>query len=481
MKQRVTYNDNGYVLLGVMVLLALGLLLSVGMVNSAATNAKTRVLVRTQADNYYEVEETLANVVAWLQTNSKSLVTPFSSANFNNNFDLGSPTSGDNEGQHFDVPTMVKMKGTNDSVMLSNNAYFGTSAFPSAEHIDTGASFDAITAFDTADLGGANARIILVWARETDGNYEPVFRVDVMTGNNPDRGVHSYSYVYSTLVTSNSTLNFYGRDFLTTQTPNNDCYSLQYTNSAGVWSGGAQRSNCGVGSNGMINVSSKINGTAKSLIDPGISLNSPGGDVSGTLCEGGGCHGYSLPPLGAWLSYCATHNGDLSIGADTTLATGGCWQDVSIANKNTLFLADTTAPYYFRSLDFGPNAAEVQFGPGGVIPPGDTVTVYVEAINNDHINGNTFYNASNAPHQVEIFYLGATELKLNGTADINAMITASNAPVVVNGNFNMYGGIWSTSLDVKGNARLYADESVGGVPVLSDMNFALKKTSQRYR
>jgi hypothetical protein len=480
MEHKPEKNEQGYVMLGVIVLLALSMLLSMGMLNSASTNAKTRHVVRTQADNYYEVEETLNNVVGWLQTNSKSLVTPFMAANFAGNFDVGQPVVGDNEGQFFDVPTMVKMTGTNDSVMLSNNEFFGDSAFPAATHLDTGAAFDAVTEFENANLGGANARIVLVWARETDGNYEPVFRVDVMTGNNPDRGVHSFSYVYSALTTSNNTMNFYGRDFLTLNTGNNDCVSHQFTYDAGTssWDRGAPRANCGVASDQTVSIASQVSGSARSNIDPGLNIT---GAVSGATCEGAGCHGYALPVMGDWASYCAVNNGDLSVGADLPLPNGGCWRDVDIANRKTLYLEDTTAPYYFRLLDFKSNFAEVKFGPGGIIPNGEKVTVYVETLNNDHINGNRFYNLDNAPHQVEIFYIGNTNLKLNGTADINAMITAPNAEIEILGNFNMYGGVWATSLTANGNARLFADESVAGVPVVSDMNFSLQKTSQRYR
>jgi hypothetical protein len=483
MKHRPEQNEQGYVMLGVVILLALSMLLSMGMLSSASTNAKTRHIVRTQADNYYEVEETLNSVVGWLQTNSKSMVTPFLEANFATNFDVGEPTVGDNEGEHFDVPTMVKMKGTNDSVMLSNNSFFGQSAFPDAEHLDSGAVFDAFNEFADAELGGANARIVLVWARETDGNYEPVYRVDVMTGNNPDRGVHSYSYVYSTLVTSNPAVNFYGRDSLTLQSPNNECYSYAYSHDGAAWSSGAQRANCGIASDGMISTSARINGSANANQNPGVTLNPPSGDVSGSTCENAGCHGYALPAVNDWATYCPGGGADVAVpmNGSQSLATGGCYRDLTVDNKGVLYLEDTSAPYYFRSMNFGANFARVEFGPGGVVPVGDKVTVYVETMGNDHINGNLFYNPSNAPSQVEIIYVGANDLTLNGTSAINMLLTAPNARTVVNGNFNMHGGIWARDLDVLGRARLWADESVAGVPVVSDMNFSLKKTSQRYR
>jgi len=472
--------NNGYALVGVLILLALTAIITVGMLDSSSTNSKTRALVNTQSDYYYRVEETISRVVAWLQTNSKSVVTAFTAANFNNNFDLGSPTLGDNEGEHFGVPTMVKMKGTNNSVMLSNNDFFGESAFPNTEHLDTGAAFDAVNSFKNANLGSANARIILTWARATDGNYEPIFRIDVITGNNPDRGVHSYSYVFSHLKTGpGSDPGFYGRDFVTFQTGNNDCYSYLYAHNGAAWNKGAPRTNCPVASDGPMNISSDIYGTADTLLNNGVSLNPPGGNVSGDICEGPGCHSYTLPNFPLWNVSCPGNTTDVSVGSDTTFAAGGCWRDVDIDNKTTLSLTDTTNPYYFRTLEFGPNKAKFDFGN---IPVGETVTIYVEKLGNDHINGSEYYNPSNAPHQVIVNYTGTDQIELNGNAELNATIVAPYAPVRVNGNFNFYGSIKATALDIKGTARVNYDETGQAVvPVLDDITFSLRKASQRYR
>ncbi|MCB0324729.1 MAG: hypothetical protein KDD69_14200 [Bdellovibrionales bacterium] len=475
--------DRGYALLGVLVLLMLGLLVTGGMLDSAATNTKTRALVKTRAEYYYEVEETLNKTVAWMQENSKNLVSAFTADNFDTNFDLGVPTLGDNEGEHFGVYSMVKMAGTNNSVMLSNNEFFGTAAFPATENVDTGTAFDAVTAFQNADLGIANARVVLIWARETDGNFEPVFRVDVVTANNPDRGVHSFSYIYSTLSAAAGSVGFYGRDQLTFQTPNNDCYSYRYTynSGSGTWSRGAPRSNCPVASDQTIDISSDIYGTAKTKLDDGISLNPPGGDVSGTMCDGPACHSYSLPSVNTWAGYCPTHSGDASLNSNTTWGSGGCWRDVTIGNNRRLTLTDYNNPYYFRTLTYGGNNAELAFGN---IPPGEKIRIYLQAISANgasHINGKKYINTNNAPHQVEFYYLGTDTLQLNGTVEMSSVIYAPNAPVIVNGNFNFYGGIHALDLTISGNARVNYDETDATLSSLNDIKFALKKASQRYR
>lgn len=470
-------HSRGYVLIGVVMLLALASLLSIGMLESAGTNSKTRALVTTQADYYYEVEGTLNRVVTWLQDNSENLSAAFNS-DFETYFDTGSPSLGGNEGEHFGVPTMVKMAGTNNSVMLSNNAFFGTPAFPAL------GGFNAITEFANADLGTANARIVLVWARESSGNFEPIFRIDVVTGNNPDRGVHSYSFVYSTLLTTAGGPGFYGQTSLELATPNNDCYSYAYTYAAGpgTWSKGAPRSNCSVNSDGVLDVSSKVYGVANTLLDDGVVLSPPGGDVSGGTCDGPGCHSLTLENPGTWDILCPGVVNDLNYNSNGTLASGGCYRDITISNNRTVLFTDTTQPYYFRRINYGGNNARITFP---TLPPGpDKIRIYsgqYSANGNNHINGNKYVNSNNPPHKVEFWYLGTDQLQLNGNVEMNGVIYAPYATVQVNGNFNFYGAIKAKLLDVRGNARINYDEELGASPVLTDLNFSLKKTSQRYR
>jgi len=480
MKTYRATNDAGYTLLGVLVMTTLGLVLAGGMLDTAASNARTRALVQTRANYYYQVEETLNKTVGWLQLNSKYLVSAFEEANFNDNFDLGSPTLGTNEGQHFSVPTMVKMKGTNNSVMLSNNDFFGVPAFPSLTHVDSGSSLNAIQAFQNADLGEANARVILVWARESDGDYEPIFRIDVVTGNNPDRGVHTFSYVYSTIVSSTGGTGFYGKNWLDLNTPNNVCVSYQYSFSGNAWSKGAPRANCHIASDGPIDISSKVQGTAQTLQEDGVNYNPPGGNVSGDVCEGPHCHSYTLPPVQPWASSCPTHNGPVNVPSKSShpLPSGDCYEDAYIPNQSKLQLTDTENPYYFKSIDFGGAHANLDLG---VLPPGEKVQIYVEEFDGNTLNGNRLINNSNAPHQLEIYYVGSEELTFNGTSQINAVVYAPNAKVNVLGNFNFYGGILAKELYVGGNSTVNYDEMMGSTPVFSDLNFALRKASQRYR
>jgi hypothetical protein len=282
--------------------------------------------------------------------------------------------------------------------------------------------------------------------------------------------------VHSTLTTTGGGAGFYGQLSTNLNTPNNDCYSLQYTNSGGVWSSGAQRSNCPVSSDGVITVKSKIFGTASSKQNPGVIL-ANGGNVSGGVCQGGSCTTSSLPAVSSWAVYCPGNTTDIT--ANATLAVGGCYRNITIPNNRVITFTDYNNPYYIRMLDFKGAQGNITFG---TIPTDKKVKIFVEVPNSNYtLNGNRLINTVNAPHQVEIVYIGSSQLTLNGTSQISANIIAPLATVSVLGNFNMYGGIQARALDVTGNARLFYDEALGGSPVVSDLHYALKKTGQRYR
>jgi hypothetical protein len=474
--------ESGYILVGTLFVIGLVLLITANMLHLSTAHAKTRAVVNKQSEYYYQVEDTLNRVVGWMQQNSQGLGAAFVGSTFSSNFTIGAPSLGDNEGEHFSVPTMVKIAGTNSSAMLSNNAFFGTAAFPAVTALGGGGAFDAVSSFQNADLGEANARIILIWARSTDGNFEPIFRIDVITGNDPDRGVHSFSYVYSTLVSSlGSATGFHGEEFVTFGSPNNDCYSFVYSHNAATntWSKGAPRSNCPVSSNGDIDIKSKIYGTAETNKSNGLDLLPPGGNVSGEMCESPGCHTNALPPLSDFDTYCPSHGGDVSVNSNTTLP-AGCYRDITVGANRTLTLNDSSGAYYFRNISLTGNNANVAIAPATATAQ---ITMYANMLNsNNQINGNRVFNGNNSPHQAQINYYGTEPLTLNGTADMQAFINAPNAHVQVNGNFNYYGAISAKSLDIGGSARInYQEIDLAATAVVSDVNFSLRKASQRYR
>ena len=473
-----TNKEKGFIIIGVLFISTLSLFLAAGLLSSASSYVSTHTAVKKQASQYYQVEDTLAKTIGWLQINSKNILSAFKTTDFETNFDMGNPSLGTNEGAYFSVPTLVKVTGSTNTPMLSNNSFFGTPAFPNTTNVDTGAAFNPVTEFANADVGTANARVVLVWARETVGGYEPVFRVDVVTGNNPDRGSHSFSYVYSKFVDSGTPdPGFFGQNFLTLNTGNNTCESYAYTYSAGTWNAGAPRANCPLGSDANISVGSKVSGTAATLLNNGIALTKASAEISGGECDGAGCHSFSLPALSDWATACPSGGTSPTYTSDSNIS-GGCYDTVTINPGVTLTFNDTSNPYHIRYIDFDGNA-EAHFDIGNGT---DKITLNVEKFNsNDRFNGNQIFNLNNAPHQLELNYTGTAQLTLNGTASMHVFLTAPFAPVVVEGNFTYFGGIRALSLESNGNSRLAYDEAGGTITPVTDIAFSLGKASQRFR
>ena len=482
--------EGGYVLLGILLLLALGLVVTAGMLQSATGTLSTRKVTESNTKNFYDVERTINMVTAWLQDNSKNLVNAFNSSNFSNNFDLGDPVAGVNEGTAFAVPTLVKMKGTNNAVQLTNSAFFGTSAFPQTTNIDTNASFDAVSAFEGANFGtGVNVRLLMVWALATDGHYQPIFRVDAVTGGSePEHGVHGLNFIRSSLLTGPGGVGFYASGGgLETGSPNNVCWSYKYSWDAGTnaWNRGAARSNCIVLGRAGIALKSAIHGSVLTNQDEGITLN--GGSVSGTMCQHAGCHSYSLPVVPDWQARCGGEAAVTVVAAanPTNLVSGDalsqqCYQDVTIPSNKTINFATADKPYYIKNLVPQNNSnSKITFTTVG---PGHKYILYVDNLANGAINGNQLVATNLAPNQLEIYITKGGTLILNGTASMNGVITGREDLLIKHaGNFPFYGAYRAGTVKVIGNATLGYDEALGSAPALTDISFSLYKASQRYR
>ena len=488
--RQMRHSAAGHIMLVVLVVMALGLMAGAGMLQWASGSLSARKVVESNAKNFYSVERTINAVTAWLQSNSKNIVTAFNAANFPNHFDLGDPVAGSNEGTAFAVPTMVKMKGTNNAVQLTNSTYFGSSAFPATTNIDTNAPFDAASAFQSANFGtGVNVRLLMVWALATDGHYQPIFRVDAVTGGSgPEHGVHGVNFIKSALVTSNGGVGYYAEygDFQT-GSPNNECWSYQYSwnGALSTWTRGAARSNCIISSQDDISLKSAIHGSVYTNKTGGIALN--GGSVSGAKCQGSGCVAYLLPANPDWTARCgAVAPRDVTVSTTPHQLTSGatladqCYRDISIPSNKTLNFATPNQPYYIRNLIPQNNSnSRITFSTFG---PGNKYTLYVDNFANGSFNGNQFLATNLAPSQIEVNLTQDGTLTLNGTATINGVfIGRPNHTIRHNGNFPFYGAYRSGAVQVIGNAVLGYDEGLGGSPVLSDINFTLYKASQRYR
>lgn len=483
--------QQGYVMLGVLLLNILAAAVIVGVMSQTGSNARSVGAFERRASTYYQTQESLSRAITWTRDNSANLVDLFSRDNFYTHFDRSVvPSTGinDNNGL-FSVPTKIKLRGTSNSAIMASASSLATSAFPNGQ----GGSFSTLTEFGSADLGQVLVRVTLydaipqVPAKDygdvDDGNptpdtdFVPVFRVDALSAT--DRGTHVYGFVQGSLVMSQS-LGFFGRDFIEMRQP---CDS--YDSSAGAYnSSGNRNANCTIGTAGpaSIHQSETIYGSATA--QGGVNTSNPfGGDVcanfsagcpdAGQVCEGASCSVPALPSYQDFSDYCPGSLTNVNAGNnDTEYLTAGCYGNVTMHSNGTLIIDDTSGPIYVNYLD--------PKGTVTVLPGTGTVDLYLNSVKNSTINGNATLAASNGrPSQFNIHYLGSGGLTINGNSDIGAFVSAPYADVTIQGNADFFGGVMAQSLTATGNGDLHYDESEDTSGV-TDMTFKINRVSQLY-
>ena len=509
---RKTKDESGYALVSVLIIFGLSMLMVNGLLRSTSNNIRLQSVINTNNNRYYSVEDSLGQATAWIQTNSKYLVTLFQDSNFENNFDFSDPTIGNNDSDvihHFNLATQVKINSSNNSAIISNNDAFGVSSFPTGVHYDDNSDTKNLVAefnslFPNAENGGVNLRITVLSSIPSATGYSPVLRVDAITGSNPDRGTHLYSYVYGEFIntttgsTSADNSGFYGHNEVSLGGAS-WCKSAPWTWTGAAWSRGAYGANCLMQSQGEIDLSgsgTKIHGAAKTNLSSGVTDPAKVTDNNIYGCAGFSCHTTNLEVFDNFATACplpATSYPSITISANRNfLATEGvctgtkcCFNQVTVNNKikASLVTPNTIASYHIKSLVYGGGHKDTQVN---VNPPAhtDVVDLYVQQVGSDHINGQRVANGTKAPQQLRFIYTGTNQLTLNGTAEMRAHLFSPYTSIKINGNFAFYGKINATALDIIGTADLYSDEvnSLTAVPITTaDLNLRVTKITQRYR
>lgn len=502
---RKHFKDDGYVFLGVLVLLAVSAVIVAASLSLTSTDTRTTLAQRVRSENYYLAEQSLNSALSWLRQNSTSLALMFSRSNFYQNFDRANHSVGDNEGTTFSIPTAIRMAGTTNSVFLANDSTLGTNSFP-ASTIDavTGATFTPQQSFSAADFGTSMVRITLVdaiardpvkdFGDPDDGNpapetdFSPVYRIDSMQG--VDSGAHVFGYVVGSLVTDYG-VGFFGKELVDFQQA---CDS--YISNNGAYSSSVKRANCSVGSEKIIQIHQNEAIYGKATASGNFNNASPyGGKVCadfepncpnpGQTCSGSDCPMIGLPTYMPWEHYCPSNQGDLvvernstfsSLTVDGNLPSQKCWNKITINPSQTLTLRTTTIPYFIDTFDIA-NNAKLNFSPD---PATATINLYVRKFVGDKFNGNQLFNVNNKPYQLRIHYLGSDALEMNGTAAINAFLVAPYVSVTISGNFTYQGGVKALKLYATGSGNLHYDES-GDVATISDVTHRLRNVSEKYR
>lgn len=502
MAESTKQREGGYVLIAFLVVVVIGLMIASMSLDLASSGARTISASRARSHEYYEAETTIYRMISWLRANSQNMVYPFSRNNFYTNFSRAAvPSVGTNDIAGNGVPTKIKLFNSTNSVVLSSHSMLGVSNFPNSQHITSGAAFNTNATFAAAGLGPTELRATLIDALPVDPSLDygpppaaapgtdfyPIYRLETL--NNLTQGTRILGYLVGSLYYID-TVGFYGRDFVEVR---QSCDS--YISANGAYSSAVKRAKCPVGSNNEIRIhqNEQIYGSARTN-GAFNNANPYGGKVcadfvancpnAGSTCAGGTCAVPPLPSFSPWATYCPSDQGNRTVSSNQTWVLGGgspaqnCWNTVTVNTNRTLTLSSTTYPYYIKTLTLTNNSnSRLQIQPS---PANGTVTLYVETITGNSINGNQSINTSNRPSQFRLYYLGASSLTLNGNANMNVAIVAPNAGISVLGNFDFHGGIMATDLTFQGAGKLHYDESLGGSS-LNDVTYRLKNEGQFYQ
>lgn len=492
--------ERGGAILGALILTALALLILGGTLRLLSTSIRSVKAQNARSKSFYEAERSFQLALTWLRQNSQKLVSPFTRSKFYGAFDVGPPAAGTNDTSYFSVPTRPKLNRTGRGPILVTDSLLADEAFPPSIDPATGGTFDVAAAFAAGSAGTALVRITLVEAlpqrpqgdfgdpdlghRPPQTDFEPVFRIDAMTGL--FEGAHVFGYVKGSLL-YNEGFAFYGQNSVEMR---KNCDSFE--SDTGPYGGRNRKPGCSVGSLGLVGIYRNhiVYGSVqtKGSIDSGRNWTGrvcatfePDCPDQGYICEGSDCQVPALQSPPTWNSLCPRNRGNLRLSRDTTLIAGSadprdnCWATVTLRAGVVLTLTTTAFPYHFRQVTFGRNASIV------ITPdtPNQRVTLNILTLPRS-VTGEQITNSANKPYQLLLKYNGTRDVALTGPAH-HFFLDAPLAPIVIRGNTSIFGGIKAKSLTAEGNGELHYDESNRGGSLPSDMQFTLKSVGQHYR
>lgn len=492
-EEQANNEQSGFILIAVLVILALSLVVGVSMLSSKQSEAKIQTAYNTQSRDYYRAEESMNRVLAWFQEQSPNLVSAFQFSNFGILFGTGFPTIGSNETSFSNVPSVIKLgSAPGNSVFFSNNpSFFGNSNFPVTTNISSGATVDTKASFALADFGGASVRALLVSSAASNLFRAPIFRIDIITGTDVNRGVRAYTYIHSAIGHDGSNVGIFVDGDIGFNTTKNTCVSNKFDSFVPPnWSVGHERHNCTVAAGGIITTSAKIKGTIASSTDdtvPGINYERDG--ESRFQCMGIGCHTETLLPIILGWSVtpppgCLTAT-DSTISSDTSIGPG-CKRDVTIAAGATLIL-DGKGEYQFRTLIFeDPVTSKIEFrlDPGeklDISDPDFKIKAIVGSFNGNTFNTSQFLNTGNLPAKIQLEISGTSAITISGeeNTEIRLDLKAPDTDLTLEGNFGFFGSIRARSLQVYDSVKIHVDEDIAPPTGDPDLVFWIDRAIQR--
>jgi len=506
MKNHIYGDESGNVLLISLILFGLAGLVVMNVVDTTRGALSTVGAKKVATAQNTIAQSGVNEAISFLRKNSQQMVNPFRRDEFYSKFTKGDASVGVNDIKNFTVPTFVKLKNTSNSAILISDTDVGTSAFPVTWDITANSSFDSPEQFLSAELGKAKIRLTLMNviaddpskdygsppSAAPDTDFYPIYRIDAFTDN--DKGSHFYSYI-SGDSTHVFDMGVFGQDYLEIR---QECDS--YISANGAYSAATKRPNCPAGSNSTAAVhkneeiygSLQTNGTVTATAPYGGETCADfiaGCPNKGETCAGEDCGVPLLDIFKDWSVYCPTGSAKPVLNVTGTSATpqtivvasgsasDSCWNGLTLGSNKAAVLTSTAYPYYIKRLDLANNAT-LLFQPDNAAKP---IQIYVEEIVGNRFNGTQYLNSAGTPKNLMIYYLGTTDLILNGSAAIQAGFVAPKAGVTVQGSFEFYGALLAKRLTLTGSGKIHYDESLAGQGSISDMQYKLHDFSQRYR
>lgn len=490
-------SDKGFALVGFFIFLLIATLVIAGSLQLTSDALRSTSAPSVRAKRFMESEESYHLSATWLRESSSKIVSPFLRSNFYSLFHRTSPSYGTND-LLSPVYTQVKLAGTNQSAVLTNDGALATAAFPRTYDVATDQLFPAIRNFSNATLGNARVRVTLVDAipevpakdfgpppnptPQTD--FIPVYRVDAI--NESDRGTHYYGYIVGQLE-KNLSVGFYGQ---TSATFARNCDS--YNSTSGAYAVATRQANCIVGSDRRVTINNtsniyseaRSNGTVvrRGRVCADFVAGCPN---PGTICQGSSCNVPLPEAFDPWASYCPVERPLLTISANTVLRVNSdlpsdkCWAEVRIRNGRVLTLETTQYAYFFRRLTLEANA-RIVIQPSPVTAGVQLYLNEVRDRGNSRLNGSNLTNSTGKPTQFRINYLGATTIALALNQNMLFSMYAPAAQVNVSGSREFFGLLSARVLSAAGTVLLHQDEVLAGGSV-KDVKFTQKGVGQFYR
>ena len=531
-KKKNATNQKGYILLGVLILVALSSIAAVTSMDRARTHIKTTDSVKKRARRFYKTEESINKALSWMRTNSKYLANAFSRDYYYDTMDFNAPAYGANDLTYFRVPSRLFYQGSTASIMFSSSYSIGYAVFPTAYHLDTGAMKNLPADFYSSDLGDANVRATFISTRPLysgrdygdpdSGNHEPetdfhhVIRLDAMEA--VDRGAHSYAYLISDMHLEEPG-GYFGRDYIEL---NRDCDSWRSTgaNPYRVYDASYKEPNCVITSHGEVRIKSgkRVNGSVSTTgtINVGVGW---GGNICGTfgiacgvpgeVCEDPSCDVDGLPLYDTWATYCPTDQGDykqalMTTGTLTTAsdaAADKCWNLVQVRTPSAITsLTSSEYPYFFKTLDLG-TAGRLEINPThatgiveiyvekftGNLGPEPCITCAPVMAYDNELNSQRFINMLGDPKRVIVHYLGTDDITLNGSLAHQMFLIAPYANVTVAASADYQGGLRATGVTFNSSAfslgtppGIHWDETAFHERLV-DVTYEIRKYGSYYR